>query len=253
MARAYFIYGCPRESWQTIQETIDLIGRIKPLSTVFYILDIFPGTKLYEDFKHRLPHTEDIWLERIEDIMYFETDSDLTSELILAFGQKLRTYFNKNLSRFVEAIDLIDNKELYPQHSNFCSRLAMTFDYGDYARIEEIENKDRIAANLDQQAISYHPNAEAYLGLGILFQKRGANREATEILSRGLAHFSDDARLNICMGVSLMNLEQWDRALSHFLEFQNVKEAVRFAALCYQSLGDGKKAADLLQAYERME
>ncbi len=253
MARAYFIYGCPDESWQTIQETIDLIGQIKPLSTVFYILDIFPGTQLYEDFKHRLPHTEDIWLERIEDIMYFETDPDLTSELILAFGQKLRTYFNKNLSRFVESIDLIDNKELYLQHSNFCSRLAMTFDYGDYARIEEIENIDRIAANLYQQALSYHPNAEAYLGLGILFQKRGANREATEILSQGLAHFPDDARLNICMGVSLMNLEQWDRALSHFLEFQNVKEAVRFAALCFQSLGDEKKAADLLQAFERME
>jgi radical SAM superfamily enzyme YgiQ (UPF0313 family) len=44
MARAYFIYGCPGENWQTIQETIDLIDRIKPLSTVFYILDIFPIT-----------------------------------------------------------------------------------------------------------------------------------------------------------------------------------------------------------------
>ena len=55
------------------------------------------------------------------------------------------------------------------------------------------------------------------------------------------------------MGVSLMNLEQWDRALSHFLEFQDVKEAVRFAALCYQSLGDQKKAADLLQNFEQME
>jgi len=252
MARAYFIYGCPQESWQTIQETIDLIGRIKPLSTVFYILDIFPGTRLYEDFKKRQQHTEDIWLKRIEDIMYFETDPDLTPELILAFGQKLRTTFYKSLPRFVEAIDLIDNQELYPQHSNFCSRLAMTFDYGDYACIEEIENKDRIAANLYQQAINYHPNAEAYLGLGILFQKRGANREAIEILLQGLAHFPDDARLNLCVGVSLMNLEQWDRALSHFLEFQDVKEAVRFAALCYQSLGDEKKAADLQKRFEKM-
>ena len=253
MARAYFIYGCPEESWQTVQETIDLIGQIKPLSTVFYILDIFPGTQLYEDYKHRFGHNEDIWLNRIEDIMYFETDPDLSSELILAFGQKLRTYFNENLSRFVEAIDLIDSEELYPQHSNFCSRLAMTFDYGDYARIEEIENKDRIAANLYQRAISYHPNAEAFLGLGILFQKRGANREAVDILSRGLAHFPGDGRLNICMGVSLMNLEQWDRALSHFLEFQNVKEAVRFAALCYRSLGDEKKAAGFQKTFEQME
>ena len=138
MARAYFIYGCPEESWQTIQETIDLIDRIKPLSTVFYILDIFPGTQLYEDFKQRLGQTEDIWLKRIEDIMYFETDPDLARDLILAFGQKLRTHFYGNLARFVEALDLIDNEALYPQHSNFYSRLAMTFDHGDYAAIEQI-------------------------------------------------------------------------------------------------------------------
>jgi len=252
MARAYFIYGCPEESWETIQETIDLIDQIKPLGAVFYILDIFPGTRLYEDFKHRLGQSEDIWLRRIEDVMYFETDPDLTSELILAFGQKLRTHFYKNLPRFVEDLELIDTDELYPQHSRFYSRLAMTFDYGDYARIEEIENKDRIAANLYQQALNYHPNAEAYLGLGILFQKRGANREAIEILTQGLTHFPDDARLNICTGVSLMNLEQWDRALSHFLKFQDVKEAVRFTGLCYQSLGDENKAGALFKRFEKM-
>jgi radical SAM superfamily enzyme YgiQ (UPF0313 family) len=252
MARAYFIYGCPAESWQTIQETIDLIDRIKPLSTVFYILDIFPGTRLYEDFKHRLKHTDDVWLNRIEDIMYFETDPDLTPELILAFGQKLRSHFYASLPRFVEALDLIDNEDLYPQHSAFYSRLAMTFDYGDYSRITEIENKDRITANLYQHALRYYPSAEAYLGLGILFQKKGANRQATEILSQGLAHFPQDARLNTCMGVSLMNLELWDRALSHFLEFQDVKEAVRYAALCYKSLGDEKNAALFQNMFDRM-
>ena len=252
MARAYFIYGCPGENWQTIQETIDLIDRIKPLSTVFYILDIFPGTRLYEDFKKRSGLTEDIWLKRIEDIMYFETDPDLTRDHILAFGEKLRTYFYQNLSRYVEAIDLIDDEALYPQHSNFFSRLAMTFDYGDYARIEEIDNKEQIAAYLYQQALKYHPNAEAFLGLGVLYQKKGANREATEILSKGLVHFPADARLNICMGVSLMNLAQWEQALSHLLEFQKVKDAVRFAALCYESLGDEANAATMRKKFEKM-
>ena len=50
-----------------------------------------------------------------------------------------------------------------------------------------------------------------------------------------------------------MNLELWDRALSHFLEFQDVKEAVRFAALCYKSLGDEKKATALFQKFEKMK
>ncbi len=45
LARAYFIYGCPGENRDTIQETIDLIHEIKPLSVIFYILDIFPGAR----------------------------------------------------------------------------------------------------------------------------------------------------------------------------------------------------------------
>ncbi|MBW2656806.1 MAG: hypothetical protein JRC59_03745 [Deltaproteobacteria bacterium] len=103
-----------------------------------------------------------------------------------------------------------------------------------------------------QRALIYAPNAEAYLGLGVLYQKRGASRESIDILSRGLAHFCDDARLNICMGVNLMNLEQWDEALSRFLEFQDVKEAARFAALCYKALGDEKKSAAFLKIFDRM-
>ena len=252
MARAYFIYGCPQESWQTIEETTDLIDRIQPLSTVFYILDIFPGTRLYEDFKQRLHYTDDIWLKRIEDILYFETDPDLSRDQILAFGKKLRTHFYKNLPRYVDTLALIDNPELYPQHSAFYSRLAMTFDYGDYAHIEEIENKERIAADLYQRALSYHPNANAYLGLGILFQKRGANRESTEILSQGLSHFPEDARINICMGASLMNLGQWEQALSRLLKFQDNKDAVRFATLCYRSLGDDEKAAVMSRLFDRI-
>jgi radical SAM superfamily enzyme YgiQ (UPF0313 family) len=252
MARAYFIYGCPEESWQTIQETIDLIDKIKPLSTIFYILDIFPGTGLYEDFKHRLRVTDDIWLSRIEDIMYFETDPKLNRELILAFGQKLRSSFYENLPGYVEDLQLIDKEELYPLHSNFFSRLAMTFTHGDYSRVEAIKHKDTIAEKLYRQSLVYYPNAEAYLGLGILDQKRDANQESIHILSQGLAHFQDDARLNICMGVSLMNLGEYGQALSRFLQFQNEKEAVYFAAKCYKALGDEKNAAAFFETFNEM-
>ena len=79
LARAYFIYGSPGESRETIQETIDLIHEIKPLSTIFYILDIFPGTVLYKDFRRRIKVSDDIWLKKIEDIMYFESDPQLVS------------------------------------------------------------------------------------------------------------------------------------------------------------------------------
>ena len=252
MARAYFIYGAPQEDWQTVQETIDLMRAIKPLSTIFYILDIFPGTALYEDFKQRLGATDDIWLNRIEDIMYFETDPALTREMILAFGQKLRSSFWESLPEFVEAIQLVDNKELYSQHAKFLSRLAMTFDHGDYSAIDGIQQKKRLAESLYRQALAYFPDAEAFLGLAILNQKKGAHQAAIDILSQGLAHFPNDARLNICRGVGLMNLAEYDQALECFLAFQGEKDAMRFATQCYEAMGDVENAASLLEKYNRM-
>jgi radical SAM superfamily enzyme YgiQ (UPF0313 family) len=237
MARAYFIYGCPQESRQTIDETIALMEDIKPLSVIFYILDIFPGTRLYEDFKHRLGVSDDIWLNRAEDIMYFETDPDLTREMILDFGQKLRSAFYEKLPGFVEALQLIDKEDLYPLHASFCSRLAMTFDHGDYSRIDALKHKKGIAEKLYRRSLTYFPDTRAYLGLGILYQKRRAYRESGHILTRGLTHHPEDPQLNICMGVCLMNLGEYEQALSHFLGFQDVKEAVHFAAECYKALG----------------
>ena len=253
MARAYFIYGNPGENRHTIQETIDLINAIKPLSAIFYILDIFPGTTLYEDFKQRLNASDDIWLNRIEDIMYFETDPDLTREMILGFGQKLRSSFFGNLPRFVEAIELIDNVELYQQHARFLSRLGMTFDHGDYAAIDAIPGKDRLVERLYQKALTYFPDAEAYLGLGIRYQKRDAQQDAIDILSKGLSHFPGDPRLNICMGVGLMNQAKYDEALDRFLKFQDEKVGVQFAARCYEAMGDAENAAVLQEKYNQMK
>jgi radical SAM superfamily enzyme YgiQ (UPF0313 family) len=252
MARAYFIYGAPLENRQSIQETIDLINTIKPLSAIFYILDIFPGTALYEEFKQRCHATDDIWLNHIEDIMYFETDPELTRDMILAFGQKLRSIFFENLPGFVEAIQLIDKEDLYPQHSRFFSRLAMTFDHGDYSAIDVPQQKDRFVEKLYRESLNYYPNAEACLGLGVLNQKKGAHRDAVDILTDGLSHFPDDARLNICLGVGLMNLADYDQALARFLKFPNEKDAVRFAAQCYEALGDQENSVAFKKKHSEM-
>jgi radical SAM superfamily enzyme YgiQ (UPF0313 family) len=153
LSRAYFIYGSPGETWDTIQETIDLTREIKPLSMVVYILDIFPGTQLYADLQKRSSVTDDVWLNKIEGIMYFETDPHLSDELILAFGQKLRSDYYENIHKFVEAIHLVDKEDLYEAHADFCSRLAMTFSHGDYSKIDVIRDKDKIAEKLYRWAI----------------------------------------------------------------------------------------------------
>jgi hypothetical protein len=250
MARAYFIYGCPQESWHTIEETIELMDAIKPLSAIFYILDLFPGTALYDDYTQRNNLNDDIWLKRIEDIMYFETDPSLSRDLILAFGQKLRSHFYENLPEFVEALDLIDEKKLYPQHSDFFSRLALTFEKGDYAGIDAIARKDQIAEKLYRRSLAYGHNARAYLGLGMLYQQRRAFDESIQILSTGIAAFPKDEQLRLCLAISYMNVGNYHKALSFLLELQHLKEGIYFIAKCYQALNDEPKAELYLKKYK---
>ncbi len=232
LARGYFIYGAPGESWDTIQETIDLINEIKPLGAIFYILDIFPGTELYSDLKRRCGVTDDAWLNRIEDIMYFETDPSLSREMVLGFGERLRNTYHKNLPGFADAIELLDNKEFHEMHSDFLSRLAMTFSHGDYAGVDAIEENERVAEKLFEKSLGYYPNHRAYLGLGIIKQKNGSNKESIEILSEGIKRFPDSRPLNISLGISYMNLGDFESALSCFLKFRGSKEADPYIARC---------------------
>ena len=206
------------------------------MSTIFYILDIFPGTELYGDYRQRCGVTDDIWLERIEDILYFETDPNLSQEQVLAFGRRLRSAFYASLPGFVEALELADIDELVPFHADFLSRLAMTFDHGDYAGVEAIEGKRGIARGLYEKALAYHPDARAYLGLGMQLQKAGRLEASVQLLSEALENFPGDAQLNICLGVSYMNLERYGDALECFEPFKEMEQARHFMQICRQAL-----------------
>jgi len=243
LPRAYFIYGCPGETHRTIFETIDLIKKIKPLVIHFFVLSLFPGTRLYEEYKKKMKVTDDIWLNKIEDIKYYETDPKLSREEVLTFGKKLRSRYHELIPKIVDAIELVDNKEFYPLHADFCSRLGMTFDHGDYAKNDAIENKEKIAEKLYLKALTYHPHPSAYLGLGILNQKKSAYTESIEILSEGIQYFPDNEQLNMCLGVSYMNMGDFKTALWFFLKFQHSKQALELIVNCYRALNDIEKAA----------
>jgi anaerobic magnesium-protoporphyrin IX monomethyl ester cyclase len=247
LSRAYFIYGSPGESHETIQETIDLIHEIKPLSTIFYILDIFPGTALYEDFKRRTKLNDDVWLNRIEDTMYFESDSRLSKGMIMDFGQKLRSDYYSHLPEFADTIQLVDQKDLYGSHADFLSRLAMTFSHGDYASIEAIPEKDNVAQRLYERSLSYYPNQRAYLGLGIIMQKQRKYEESVRILSEGMKHFPESEPIAMCLGISYMNLGKYEEALECFQKLPESRDTLQYIADCYRALGNAEKEKAVLK------
>ena len=236
LSRVYFIYGAPGETWKTVQETMDLMDDIKPLSAIFYILDVFPGTELYSELEKRLGVTEDVWLKRIEGIMYFETDSTMTDELILAFGKKLRTSFYERVHSYANSIELVPRKDLYPWHADFCSRLGMTFSHGDYSKIQEVRQKVETAEKLFMKSLGYYPDHRAYLGLGMLKQRKGEFKESVKILEEGLSHWPESEDLNLCLGVSHMNLRNFRAALDHFSKFPESKTSQKSINECRRAL-----------------
>lgn len=236
LSRAYFIYGSPGEDRETIRETIDFMDQLRPLSTIFYLLDLFPGTRLYEMFKEKSGATDDIWLNKIEGILYFETDSRLSEEMVLSFGKQLRTAYYEKVSAYADNIKLTEKKDLYETHADFLSRLAMTFSHGDYAKIGEIKDKAVIAEKLYRRSLGYAPNHRAFLGLGMLKQKQGEFKASIDILTGGVQSFPKSESLHICLGISLMNHGDFEVAVPHFLKFPESKQARDCLAACRKAL-----------------
>jgi len=67
LPRAYLMVGCPGEDESTIDETIELIGRIKPRSSIgASILWLLPGTAVYKNAVKNGYISENYWLESNE-------------------------------------------------------------------------------------------------------------------------------------------------------------------------------------------
>jgi len=236
MARAYFIYGCPGETDRTVDQTIELIRQIRPLSAIFYLLALFPGTALYEDYQKRHGLGDEIWLKNTEDILYFETDPKLSRQKVLSFGRRLRSTFYRELPGFTESVELVENPELAPFHADFLSRLGLTFTHGDYAAVNEVPAKEQTAEGLFKRALSYHPDHRAYLGLGISAQRRRDFTGSIRVLAEGIEHFPNSEALHTCLGISHMNLGDFRSALDCFSPFAGSAQADGYIEECRKRL-----------------
>ena len=75
------------------------------------------------------------------------------------------------------------------------------------------------------------------MGLGIIRQQERDFRESVSILSEGIRFFPDNEQLNICLGLSYMNLGEYAKALECLLKFRHSEHAAPHIAECYRALG----------------
>lgn len=242
LPRAYFIYGCPGETEDSIRETRELIREIRPIAAIFYILELFPGTALYEEMRERGLVSDDVWKERMESIPYFEMDASMNADRVLEWGRELREGFYRDLSCFVQDLDFEESGQGAAElQADFLSRLAMTFSHGDYSRIHEIPSRERISETLFKKALKLFPDQRSYLGLSILKQKSGDHQGAVALLEEGLSHYPRSEQLSLCLGISRMNMGKFDEALEVFSTFPDSREAQFYSRECREVLGRDAK------------
>jgi radical SAM superfamily enzyme YgiQ (UPF0313 family) len=232
MARAYFIYGSPGETDETIKESCDLLIQLNPLGTIFYLLVIYPGTHLYRKALQKKLITDEIWHREMEDLPWFELDETLDFPRVKAFGDRLRNTFFDHLPQFVSQIDLVADERLYPFHADFLSRLAMTFAHGEYANDPRIKTPGKIAEHLFTRALSYSPDPRAFMGIAMVLQKQKQFSKATFHLTKGLDHFPGNKDLSVCMGVCHMNQNRFKKALPFFIPFRDDPGIAHYITIC---------------------
>ncbi|MEJ2158061.1 MAG: radical SAM protein [Desulfobacteraceae bacterium] len=242
LARAYFIYGAPGETWETVGQTLELMRQIRPLSAIFYMMDLFPGTALYEAYKTRSGADDDIWLQPVEDLLYFETDPSMDRETVLAYGRRLREVFDTSLPEFARQIVLEDNPDLYPEQADFLSRLGLTFSHGDYARIKSTVDPAQVARELFERSLRRHPDHRAFWGLALLDQHNGETAAAISTLKEGLRHHPQSQHLNICLGIGYANQGQFAQALEYLTPFDRIPEAIPHIVRSLRALGRHQEA-----------
>ncbi len=238
LPRAYFIYGSPGETDATIQDSIDLMIRLSPLSTVFYMLVTFPGTALYNRAVQKGWTHDGIWQKAIEDLPWWELDPDMDFARVKRWGDRLRQAFFDHLEDFVNRITLHPDKEFAPLHADFLSRLAMTFSHGEYARDARVKNSEQTAVKLFEKALQFYPCTRAFQGLAMICQKQKNFPKAMAFLDKGLSHFPNNKDLSVCMGVCLMNTGDFHNALTYFTPFAHDPALGQYISICKQKTGN---------------
>ena len=244
LARVRLIFGNPGETPETIRETMDLLDEIKPLDLVSEILRVRQGSALYSEYGKKIA-ADDSGPESAGDIACFQAYPAPPEDFVTDFKEKIQSYFHTRLSKYADAVHMIDKKDLYVYHADFLTRLALKFGTGDFSKTDEIENSDFAAEKLFKKALEYYPNHQAFVGLGTVYQRQKNFVESIRVFLLGLRYERHSEELNVRLGVSYMNMGLYDKAVICFRGFEKNKDVLNHLAICYKKLGNKEKEAEI--------
>jgi anaerobic magnesium-protoporphyrin IX monomethyl ester cyclase len=102
--------------------------------------------------------------------------------------------------------------------------------------MDSVREKEKTAERLFTLSLKYASNHRAYLGLGIMKQRKGEYRQSIRILSEGVKYFPGSEDLNVGLGISYMNVQDYQAALACFSKFPESKPASAGMTRCRDAM-----------------
>jgi len=250
----FIIVGSPGETDDTIRETMKVIEETKPTSIFTYIMQLTPGTELYETAKQSNFIKDNDWMDNKDETIFYTKEKtlkelvryiNLISELFRVLRAKFQ-YKEEDLEvikkEFTGVQDLINlshikmkNKEL--DQSEKLLDEAIRINPGSS---EALMNKavllsmkeDKKSIKFFNDAIKADPeNLLAYKNLGLFLFKQKNYAEATEIFKKEIGIEPADVDLYNSLGSIYGTNKEYDKAINTFksalLIDPNNKEALK--------------------------
>lgn len=237
----YLMVGCPGESEETINETIDVIRKARPQQIEINILQLMVGTELFKDAVEKGLISEKEFLENDHKPLFYTFEHSY--EKLVEFRKKISDFFIANQKNFGYSYDeIIAIKDsLNDAHSYYLLALHKV-----------AEKKVNEAVDLLQKVIELNPGfAPAYNLLGAIYASSGNKEKAVEMFNQSVKCNPTNVKALLNFGNVLLDLGRVDDAEKIYDKVLDmdpgVFKAYQNLASIYHFRGDNENAFALLE------
>lgn len=230
----YLIVGSPGETDDTIRETMTLIEETKPTSIFTFIMQLTPGTELYERSKSKGIITDDIWQENKSGSIFYTKEKTLPElarylRLMNELHRVLRKHFDftqdfiqkleeLNSNDYVNLAQLAFNGDNNVDCDKF---LAHAFDLNPFSSVAWMIKGVLLAKKNDPACIdcfnqsikSDYENILCYKNLFLYLQKQKRHVDAIDIARQAICIEPADHELYKSLAYSLKKTQDFPAAI----------------------------------------
>ncbi len=238
----FLIVGSPGEDDSTIDETIEVIEKARPLAVEVYLMQLTPGTAIYESAKKNGFVDDNIWLEEKTEPVYYIYEKD--KKTLIDYYSRINRFFNEKAKEYAYKEEELDDADCLGCHN-----------LGVLCLNEGSMDK---AAGLFKKAIELNPGyPSAYNNLAVVYAKQGRSDEAAGLFKKAIVMDPEDIKIYANLGLTYYKLKKFDDAIKIFEKAIEIKpedaELYNYLGSVYGMNGNYEKAISAFKEALKIE